>query len=181
MLDHQPDDIDADLYRQAAALVVKEQKVSTSFIQRKLGIGYNKAARIIEKLEADGYVSAADHVGKRTVATAEDLKSVVTLSQLLTDQGESRMKETDEDRKVRRDVEAVGVERLRSFVERVERLEEEKQEVADQIKEVFAEIKGEGYDTKAIRAIIRRRKQDPDKLAEHEAVLDLYLSALGMS
>ncbi len=76
---------------------------------------------------------------------------------------------------------AVGAERLRSFVERVERLEEEKQEVADQIKEVFAEIKGEGYDTAAIRSILKRRKQDPDKLAEQEAVLDLYMSALGMS
>ena len=53
--------------------------------------------------------------------------------------------------------------------------------MADQIKEVFAEIKGEGYDTAAIRSILKRRKQDPDKLAEQEAVLDLYMSALGMS
>lgn len=75
----------------------------------------------------------------------------------------------------------VGAERLRSFVERVERLEEEKAEIAEQIKEVFAEIKAEGYDTAAIRAILKRRKQDPDKLAEQEEVLQLYLSALGMS
>ncbi len=76
--------------------------------------------------------------------------------------------------------EATG-QRLRSFIERVERLEEEKKEVADQIKEVFAEMKGEGFDTKAIRAIISRRKKDPDDVAEQEAVMDLYMAALGMS
>lgn len=70
--------------------------------------------------------------------------------------------------------------RLRSFIERLERLEEEKKEVADQIKEVFAEAKGDGFDTSAIRKIIRLRKQDPDDRAEEEAVLELYLSALGM-
>jgi len=77
-------------------------------------------------------------------------------------------------------VDRATADRLRSFVERIERLEEEKKEVADQIKEVFAELKADGYDTKAIRAILRRRKQDPDALAEEEAVLDLYLTALGM-
>lgn len=75
----------------------------------------------------------------------------------------------------------VGADRLKSFVERVERLEEEKTEIADQIKEVFAEIKADGYDVSAIRAILKRRKQDPDKLAEQEAVLEMYMSALGMS
>lgn len=71
-------------------------------------------------------------------------------------------------------------DRLRAFVERIERLEEEKKEVADQIKEVFAELKGEGFDTTAIRAILRRRKQDPDDLAEQEAVVEIYMAALGM-
>lgn len=75
----------------------------------------------------------------------------------------------------------VGADRLKSFVERVERLEEEKTEIADQIKEVFAEIKADGYDVSAIRVILKRRKQDPDKLAEQEAVLEMYMSALGMS
>lgn len=69
---------------------------------------------------------------------------------------------------------------LRQFIERIERLEEEKQEVANQIKEVFAEIKGRGYDVKAIRAILRERKQDPDSIAEQEAVIDMYKAALGM-
>ncbi|MFK7868461.1 MAG: DUF2312 domain-containing protein [Roseobacter sp.] len=78
-------------------------------------------------------------------------------------------------------VDQVTAERLRSFVERIERLEEEKKEVAEQIKEVFAELKSDGFDSKAIRAIVRRRKQDPDAVAEEEAVLDLYLNALGMA
>lgn len=77
--------------------------------------------------------------------------------------------------------EKVTGERLRAFVERIERLEEEKKEVADQIKEVFAELKAEGFDTTAIRSILKRRKQDPDDLAEQEAVVELYLSALGMA
>jgi uncharacterized protein (UPF0335 family) len=70
--------------------------------------------------------------------------------------------------------------RLRSFIERLERLEEEKKEIAEQIKEVFAEAKGEGFDVSALRKILRLRKQDPDDRAEEEAVLELYMSALGM-
>lgn len=78
------------------------------------------------------------------------------------------------------DTQSVTGERLRAFVERIERLEEEKREVAEQIKEVYAELKGDGFDTKAIRAIVRRRKQDPEAVAEEEAVIEMYLSALGM-
>jgi uncharacterized protein (UPF0335 family) len=73
----------------------------------------------------------------------------------------------------------VAGERLRSFLERVERLEEEKTTIAGDIKEVFAEAKGEGYDTKTMRKIIRLRKMDKAKRQEEEALLDLYLSALG--
>lgn len=68
---------------------------------------------------------------------------------------------------------------LRSIVERIERLEIEKAEIAEQIKEVFAEAKGNGFDPKAIRKVVRLRKQDRAKRQEEEAVLDLYLSALG--
>jgi len=73
----------------------------------------------------------------------------------------------------------VAGERLRLFIERVERLEEEKKEVMDQIKEVFAEAKGEGYDTKVMRQIVRLRKMDSADRQEQEALLDLYLSAIG--
>ncbi|MEM1380092.1 MAG: DUF2312 domain-containing protein [Pseudomonadota bacterium] len=73
----------------------------------------------------------------------------------------------------------VAGERLRLFIERVERLEEEKKEVMDQIKEVYGEAKGEGYDTKIVRQIIRLRKMDRADRQEQEALLDLYLSAIG--
>ncbi|MDF2996088.1 MAG: hypothetical protein K0R27_1725 [Xanthobacteraceae bacterium] len=71
-------------------------------------------------------------------------------------------------------------EQLKSFIERIERLEEEKKTIADDIKDVFAEAKGTGFDTKALREILKIRKQDADQRAEHEAIVDLYLQALGM-
>ncbi|NJO33625.1 MAG: DUF2312 domain-containing protein [Rhodospirillales bacterium] len=72
----------------------------------------------------------------------------------------------------------VAAERLRSFIERVERLEEEKAVIAGDVKEVYAEAKGEGYDTKVLRQVIRLRKMDRAERQEQEALLDLYLSAL---
>lgn len=68
---------------------------------------------------------------------------------------------------------------LRSIIERVERLEQEKAEIAEQIKEVFGEAKGNGFDVPIIRKVIRIRKKDRAKRLEEEAVLDLYLSAVG--
>lgn len=68
---------------------------------------------------------------------------------------------------------------LRSFIERIERLNAEKQDVADQTKDVFAEAKERGYDTKAMRQIVIERKQDKDDLAEFEAVMDMYRDAVG--
>ena len=71
-------------------------------------------------------------------------------------------------------------EQLRSIVERIERLEEEKQALADDIKEVYAEAKGNGFDTKTLRQVVRLRKQDMAERQEREAILDLYMHALGM-
>jgi uncharacterized protein (UPF0335 family) len=70
-------------------------------------------------------------------------------------------------------------EKLRQTVARIERLEEEKREVAEQIKDVYSEAKAMGYDTKALRACIRLRKQDRQEREEQEAILDVYLLALG--
>ncbi|GAB5459444.1 MAG: DUF2312 domain-containing protein [Henriciella sp.] len=70
-------------------------------------------------------------------------------------------------------------EKLRQTVARIERLEEEKKEVAEQIKEVYSEAKAMGYDTKALRAVIRIKKQDKQDREEHEAMLELYLDAIG--
>jgi uncharacterized protein (UPF0335 family) len=71
-------------------------------------------------------------------------------------------------------------EQLRSIVERIERLEDEKKVIADDIKDIYAESKGNGYDVKALRTIIRMRKQDPNERAEAETILETYMHALGM-
>lgn len=69
--------------------------------------------------------------------------------------------------------------RLRTIIERVERLEEDKAAVMNDMKEVFAEAKGEGFDVKILRKIVRLRKQDRAKRLEEQALIDLYLSAIG--
>ncbi|MEO1251718.1 MAG: DUF2312 domain-containing protein [Pseudomonadota bacterium] len=73
----------------------------------------------------------------------------------------------------------IAADRLRSFIERVERLEEEKAALMNDIKEVYAEAKGEGYDVKTLRQVVRIRKMDRADRQEQEALLDLYLSAIG--
>jgi uncharacterized protein (UPF0335 family) len=71
-------------------------------------------------------------------------------------------------------------DQLKAFVERVERLEEEKKNLGDDIREVYAEAKGNGFDVKALRTVIRLRKQDVNERKEAEAILETYLHALGM-
>ena len=78
------------------------------------------------------------------------------------------------------DAHGVARDQLRAFIERIERLEEEKKTIADDIKEVYGEAKGRGYDTKIIRKIVSLRKQDANERAEMDAILELYLQALGM-
>ena len=69
---------------------------------------------------------------------------------------------------------------LKAFVERIERLEEEKKALADDIRDVYAEAKGDGFDVKALRTILRLRKQDVEERREQEAILETYMHALGM-
>jgi uncharacterized protein (UPF0335 family) len=69
--------------------------------------------------------------------------------------------------------------KLKSLIERIERLEEDKAAVATDLKEVYAEAKGEGFDTKIVRKVVRLRKQDKAKRQEEEALIDLYISAIG--
>ena len=76
--------------------------------------------------------------------------------------------------------EAVSAGQLRSIIERIEQLEEEKRGIADQIKEVYAEAKGNGFDTKAIRKIVALRRKDAQEREEEETILELYMTALGM-
>jgi len=75
----------------------------------------------------------------------------------------------------------VAADELKQFIERIERLEEEKAGIAGDIKEVFAELKGRGFDSKAIRQILRIRKKDHAERQEEEAILELYMQALGMT
>lgn len=74
----------------------------------------------------------------------------------------------------------VTADELRQFIERAEHLEAEKKGIAEQISEVMAEAKGRGYDTKAMRTLLKMRKQNRDQRAEEEAILDMYKAALGM-
>ena len=76
---------------------------------------------------------------------------------------------------------AVTADELRQFIERFEQLESEKKDVTEQQKELMAEAKGRGYDNKVMRLVIKLRAMQPDQVAEQEAVLEIYKSALGMN
>ncbi|MEI4473547.1 DUF2312 domain-containing protein [Frigidibacter sp. MR17.24] len=75
----------------------------------------------------------------------------------------------------------VTADELRQFVEQIEHLESEKKDIGEQIKDVYSELKGRGYDAKAVKEIIALRKRDKNDVDEHEAILELYKAALGMS
>ena len=75
---------------------------------------------------------------------------------------------------------SVNNAQLRSIIDRIEHLEQEKGSIADDIKDIYAEAKGNGFDVKVIREVIRIRKQDANKRQEHETILEVYMAALGM-
>lgn len=296
---------DLQLYERARELVLRDRKCSTSYVQRSLSIGYNRAARLLERLEVEGVVSPANHVGKREILVAIDggvlgvddlldawaqsgetgvsskamaahlagygkpsgaypsdaadfrrcegllaavpdlradlarmaevnaywaalvprwdeiavagnptemIKSIVEpiedrdpahirmgrgvsvrfgddpigdAAQALGDKlavkrGAPPMKKDADLDQATSDVTRVTREELRQFIERYERLEAEKKDIADAQKEVMAEAKGRGYDTKVLRKIVAIRKRDPQDVSEEEAVLEIYKDALGM-
>lgn len=76
---------------------------------------------------------------------------------------------------------SVAQDHLRAFIERIERMEEEKDAITEDIREIYAEAKGNGFDTKILRQIVKIRKQDANERAEQEAILELYMAALGMA
>lgn len=82
--------------------------------------------------------------------------------------------------RIQRDAVGAAKDQLKTIVERIERLLEEKRSIADDVKEVYAEAKGNGFDTRAIKTIIKRRAQDAGELAEQDAILETYMQALGM-
>lgn len=96
--------------------------------------------------------------------------------------GDDRRLSKDDNEGKFKDTHSGGADKeLLQFIERIERLEEEKAGIADDIKDVIGEAKGRGYDTKALRKIIKIRKQDVNERIEEETILDTYLIALGMS
>ena len=328
--------IDPAQLTRAAALVVHHGKASTSFVQRHLGIGFNAASRLMERMEEMGIISAPDHVGKREVATVETIRAAIEIGEIarklpdgerqafsaavnsaidptsiaarieklrscgkmgasacaiaahlggygpicdhhphdaddfarcelllmyvpefeaqfshmatvspywavlvphLTDlratprekrsaamrvildpitdadpntirlgpgvtatlhtqivegmraaheaqrtkEGKPKMKPDPTFDEAADNAYAVTVDELRQFVERFEQLESEKKDITEQQKEVMAEAKGRGYDTKVLKKIIALRKRKADDIAEEEAVLELYKQALGMA
>lgn len=78
------------------------------------------------------------------------------------------------------DATGVAAQELKQFIERIERLEEEKKAIAGDIREVYAEMKGRGFDVRAVREIVKIRRQDHSERKELEAILELYMSALNM-
>lgn len=88
---------------------------------------------------------------------------------------------TSDDDDITETSQTVAAGQLRAFIERIERLEEEKKTIGDDIKEVYAEMKGVGFDVTAVRTLVRLRKKDAAERQEQEAILDLYKAALGMA
>lgn len=78
------------------------------------------------------------------------------------------------------EINAATAGQLKAFIERIERLEEEKKSISDDIKDVYSEAKANGFDAKVLRMVVGLRKQDADERSEQEVILDLYLNALGM-
>lgn len=110
--------------------------------------------------------------------TKEDIDDII--GDAATSDKKKRPNSRTEDETISDTTQTVASGQLRALIERIERLEEEKKTIADDIKDVYAEAKGTGFDTKAIRTIIRLRKKDQAERQEEEAILDLYKSALGM-
>lgn len=96
-------------------------------------------------------------------------------------EGRPPMRDDPDFRKHNQDAYNVTADELRAFIERFEQLEAEKKDVTESQKELMAEAKGRGYDTKVMKKVIALRKREPDEIAEEEAVLDMYKSALGMT
>lgn len=186
---------DEELYATAVDFVVIEQRASTSYVQRKLRIGYNRAAEIIDRMEKEGVVSSVDAVGRREVLkkSAElprDIKSIIEENPHIgkyARQEHEKQQNKEEKEPVLPVVEeadkypkneAFAVERLRSIVERAERLEEEKAALSSDIRDIFAEAKSSGFDVKTIKKIIKLRKMEAVERDEEEFLLETYRKVL---
>lgn len=121
-------------------------------------------------------VSMTINVGRSTGTPSGDVGG----KEKNAEKGKIPMKETQGDIDVRNNAYAVVADELRQFIERAEQLAAEKKDISEQEKELFAEARGRGYSPKVMRKVIALRKRKPDDIAEEQAILDLYTSALGM-
>lgn len=177
---------------QAARFIVASKKPSTSALQRHLGIGYNRAAAIMELLEKEGSVSAPDSGGVRKITEKlaraygitqridEIAKATGTTPNQVFEAAKAQIGHNSGHEPPAQDVGGVSGQRLKAFLDRVERLEEEKAGIAEDVKDIFAEAKAVGFDTKIMRKVLRLRKMDKEKRVEEEELLELYKSAIGM-
>jgi uncharacterized protein (UPF0335 family) len=102
------------------------------------------------------------------------------MSRMLREGGELPMSTAAAEQEQDQPATRFAKDHLKAFVERIERLEEEKKALADDIRDVYGEAKATGFDVKALRTIIKMRKEDTDERKEHEAILETYMHALGM-
>lgn len=194
-----PEQVVDPLYVRAVKVVQDENKCSVSFIQRVLALGYNAAARLVERMEREGVVSKPDHLGKRVVFhVAEDPARVAEpdpappvdeAPPIPDDLHPNDAQEAAADREAGKkphNAQAPGSNmvsgtELLGYAERIERQREriaaEKQAEAD----IFAELKGRGHDTTVFKNILKERSQKPSAREEQMALTDLYRAAMGMS
>lgn len=154
-------------YSSACAAVKEHNKASVSWLQRQLGVGYNAASKFIERMEQDGFISAPDHVGRRTVLLNGDAPPPAPEQQIEIPVDLPNAHRAADDK-------------LRLLIERVERLEEEKKAIGDDIRDVYNEAKAVGYNVKIMREMVRIRKMKPDDRREMDMLVDTYKSALGI-
>jgi len=143
----------------------------------------------------DHIQDAADRAEQRAQRSrqrlTEGMEDVTELSQEMANAGLISQESADETARISKAVsEKFGQlppsaqlkanDQLKSIIERIERMEEEKKTIADDIRDIYAEAKGNGFDVKALRTIVRLRKQDANKRAEEETILETYMQALGM-
>jgi len=251
---HIPDQVFETLYTRAVEAVRIERKASTSFIQRKLQIGYNTAAAMMERMEREGVVGPANHVGKRDILIGptdapyhiSDAGKMVTepeptpspqpapepaytgptkrftcdgcdttatgpvdglprgwwtqtsgkigtlyKCEACAQRNASRIATehmtTDQILNAGTDgadvdvVTAAAQGRLKSYMSRLQRLREDALAIAGDLKDVLAEAKGEGFDTKVMRRLLSEMNKDQQKRQEEQTLLELYASAIGFN
>jgi len=144
-------------YDRAVAAVRERQHVKAAELARDCNIAPSVAKAYLVRMEEDGVIAKANGEGRHVVlgSAADDGSDHPVV------------------------ITAAAQGRLKSFIERIERLEEDKAAIAGDLKDVYGEAKGEGFDTKVMRKVVALRKKNPQKLEEEEALLDLYLSAIG--